>query len=97
MHYAGTARPGAAATGPEPVRRRVAIWVFAVLALFIFGAAIYLELQRDQALARVATDLGFAFTDGQHAPLGSLDAVGFYLFTQGPPLIKNRMEGERSG
>lgn len=73
------------------------LWVFAAVGLFIAGAAVYLEGQRGRALARVARDLGFDFTVGQHRLPTGLDSAGFYLFTQGPPLVKNRMEGERSG
>lgn len=73
------------------------VWIFAAVALVIVAAAIYLEGQRSHALARVATGLGFQFTGGQHPLPRALDEAGFYLFTQGPPLIKNRMEGERAG
>ena len=73
------------------------IWIFAAVALLIVGAALYLEGQRRQSLARVAAGLGFEFTPGQHQLPSALDGAGFYLFTQGPPLIQNRMEGERAG
>ena len=73
------------------------IWVFVAVAILIAGSAFYLLGQRRQALAGVAADLGFEFTGGQHALPRTLDEAGFYLFTQGPPLIQNRMEGERGG
>ncbi len=73
------------------------IWILAGVALLIVGAALYLEGQRRQALARVAFGLGFELTPGQHQVPSTLDGAGFYLFTQGPPLIQNRMEGERAG
>lgn len=79
------------------VRRRLGIWVFVAAALVIAGAAIYLGGQRRQSLERVADELGFRFTGGQQALPESIDRAGFYLFTQGPPLIQNPMEGERSG
>lgn len=79
------------------MRRPLGIWVFVAVAFLIVGAALYLEGQRHQALARVASELGFEFTAGQHPLPRALDGVGFYLFTQGPPLIQNRMEGERAG
>ena len=73
------------------------IWVFLAVAAVIVVAAVYVETQRRDALARVASDLGFSFTRGQHALPGHLDRAGFYLFTQGQPLILNRMDGERAG
>jgi len=79
------------------VRRPLGIWIFVSVAVLIVGAAIYFEGQRRQALARVANELGFQFTAGQHPLPGALDGAGFYLFTQGPPLVQNRMEGKRAG
>ena len=73
------------------------LYVFAAVALIIVAAAVYLEGQRRTALASVAGGLGFEFTGGQHALPEALDRAGFYLFTQGQPLILNRLEGERSG
>jgi hypothetical protein len=67
------------------------------VAVLIVGAAFYLEGQRRHALARVASELGFELTSGQHPLPRSLDDSRFDLFTQGPPLIQNRMEGERAG
>ena len=49
------------------VRRRLGIWIFVAAALVIAGAAIYLGGQRRQSLERVAAELGFRFTAGQHA------------------------------
>jgi hypothetical protein len=77
--------------------RRPVFWIFISVAMIIVVAALVLEWQRRQALERVAMDLGFAFTGGQHALPESLDRAGFYLFTQGQPLILNRMDGERAG
>jgi hypothetical protein len=73
------------------------IWVFFVVAAVIVVAAIYVETQRRTALDQVASRLGFSFTGGQQALPDHLDRAGFYLFTQGQPLIKNRMDGERAG
>lgn len=79
------------------MRRGMGIWVFLAVAAVIVVAAVYVETQRRDALARVASDLGFSFTRGQHALPVHLDRAGFYLFTQGQPLILNRMDGERAG
>lgn len=79
------------------MRRPLGIWIFVAVAVLIVGAALYLEGQRRHALARVASDLGLELTGGQHPLPPSLDAAGFYLFTQGPALVQNRMVGERAG
>ena len=76
-------------------RRPLGIWIFVAVAVLIVGAALYLDGQRRQALKRVAGELGFQFVGGQHPLPGPLDRAGFYLFTQGPPLAKDRMEGQR--
>lgn len=76
---------------------RPVLWFFAAVALVIVTAAVVLEGQRRQSLSRVAQGLGFQFTGGQHVLPESLDQAGFYLFTQGQPLILNRLDGERGG
>jgi hypothetical protein len=73
------------------------IWVLVAVGVLIVAAALYLEVQRRQALARTASALGFQLTSGQHRLPAALDGAGFYLFTQGPPLIQNRMVGARGG
>jgi len=65
--------------------------------MLIVAATLYLEVQRRQALARIASALGLQFTSRQHGLPAALDGVGFYLFTQGPPLIQHRMEGACGG
>jgi len=48
-------------------------------------------------MAAVAGRLGLSFKAGQHKLPGDLSQAGFDLFTQGPPNIKNRMQGDRGG
>lgn len=79
------------------MKRSMGLYVFIAVAVVIVVAAFYLEGQRRNALERVAAGLGFEFTGGQHGLPEALDRAGFYLFTQGQPLILNRMDGERSG
>jgi len=71
------------------------IWVLVALAVAFAIAVTYFETKRRDALARVAAQLGFAFTRGLHRLPEELDTAGFYLFTQGPPNIENRMQGKR--
>jgi hypothetical protein len=73
------------------------LWIFAAVALVIVGSFLVFERQRRDALGQVAAELGFAFTGGQHRLPEPLDRAGFYLFTQGPPQILNRLDGERAG
>lgn len=71
--------------------------IFIAVAVIIVVAAVVFEGKRRQSLGRVAHDLGFSYTAGQHRLPLSLDQAGFYLFTQGHPQISNRMDGERGG
>ncbi len=71
--------------------------VFIAVAVLIVVVALYVEGRRRDALADVAAEIGFAFTGGQHPLPDTLDQAGFYLFTQGQPLILNRLDGERDG
>jgi len=75
----------------------VGLYLFAAVAVVIVVAAIYLEGRRRDALEQVAAELGFVFTRGQHRLPESIDRAGFYLFTQGQPLVLNRLDGERGG
>lgn len=72
---------------------KIAIIIIALIVAF----AIYFEMRRGKEMARIADRLGFTFHAGQHRLPEALDRVGFDLFTQGPPNVKNRMEGERNG
>jgi hypothetical protein len=73
------------------------IWAFVVFAVLCIAAFLILEGQRRQSVERVADSMGFSFTGGQQRLPEVLDRVGFYLFTQGQPLILNRLDGTRSG
>jgi hypothetical protein len=73
------------------------VWVFIAFAVVIVTLFLVSESRRQESLARVASQLGFAFTPGQHRLPGPIDAAGFYLFTQGQPDILNRLDGERRG
>ncbi len=57
--------------------------------------ALYFEFKRGNELEKVAKGMGFVFHSGLHAVPVALQELGFDLFTQGPPNIKNRMEGTR--
>ena len=72
---------------------------FIIIAVFVFIVlgAIYFEKRRGDDMAAVAGRLGFSFQPGQHKLPGELSQAGFDLFTQGPPNIKNRMQGHRNG
>lgn len=73
------------------------IWVFVAFAVLCVAAFLVLEGQRRQSVGRVAESMGFSLTGGQHRLPEPLDRAGFYLFTQGRPLILNRLDGTRSG
>lgn len=72
------------------------ILIIAVFIIIIVGA-IYFEHRRGSDMGAVAGRLGLSFQPGQQQLPQALDQVGFDLFTQGPPYIKNRMQGERAG
>lgn len=70
--------------------------IIAVFVIIVLGA-IYFEKRRGDDMATVAGRLGLSFQKGQHRLPQDLSRVGFDLFTQGPPNIKNRMQGHRNG
>lgn len=72
-------------------------WVFVVFAVLCVSVFLAVEGQRRQSVERVAESLGLGFTGGQHRLPAAIDQAGFYLFTQGQPLILNRLAGMRSG
>jgi len=65
--------------------------------IVIIVGAIYFEKRRGNDMRAAADRLGFSFHPGQHRLPDALDSIGFDLFTQGPPNIKNRMQGQRNG
>ena len=72
------------------------ILLILVVILIIVGA-LYFEKRRSSDMQAVANRLGLSFHPGQHRLPETLEGAGFDLFTQGPPNIKNRMQGERNG
>jgi len=68
--------------------------IIAVIILIILGA-LYFEFQRGSEMEKVAKDMGFVFHPGLQTIPEELEELEFDLFTQGPPNIKNRMEGSR--
>ena len=72
-------------------------WVFVAFAVLCVSVFLVVEGQRRQSVERVAESMGFSFTGGQHRLPDAIDQAGFYLFTQGQPLILNRLDGKRSG
>jgi hypothetical protein len=73
------------------------IYVFLGVGLIIFGAFLYFEAQRREALAGRAAQLGLSFSGGLQRLPTELDGAGFYLFTQGAPECLNLMQGEYRG
>lgn len=73
------------------------LWAFVAFAVLCVAAFLVFEGQRRHAVERVAESMGFSLTAGQHRLPEALDRAGFYLFTQGQPLILNRLDGARSG
>ncbi|MCB1752750.1 MAG: hypothetical protein KDI74_13595 [Gammaproteobacteria bacterium] len=71
--------------------------VFIIIVVVIIVGAIYYEKQRGDDLSITAKRLGFDFQPGQHRLPAELEQVGFDLFTQGPPNIRNRMQGIKGG
>ncbi|MET0070700.1 MAG: hypothetical protein ABW096_11745 [Candidatus Thiodiazotropha sp.] len=70
--------------------------LFLIIVAVIFIIAWYFESQRREGLGRVAQRIGFKLETGQHRLPQTLDSAGFYLFTQGEPLIQNMMDGARN-
>jgi hypothetical protein len=73
------------------------IWVFVAFAVLCVSVFLVVEGQRRQSVERVAETMGLSFTGGQHRLPDAIDQAGFYLFTQGQPLILNGLDGVRSG
>lgn len=71
--------------------------VFIIIVAIVIAAAIYYEKRRSDGMTLVAKQLGFEFIPGQHRLPDELDRVGFDLFTQGPPNIRNRISGAHNG
>ena len=71
--------------------------IFIIVAVIIIGGAIYYEKRRGDDISLIVKKLGFDFYPGPHRLPEALDQVGFDLFTQGPPNIKNRAQGIRNG
>ncbi len=69
--------------------------IFIVVVVVVIAGAIYYEKRRGDGMSTIAKRLGFDSHPGQHRLPEELDKVGFDLFTQGPPNIKNRMQGTR--
>jgi hypothetical protein len=69
--------------------------IFIIIVVAIIAGAIYYEKRRGDNMSMLAKRLGFVFSPGQHPLPDELDNVGFDLFTQGPPNVKNRMQGTR--
>ncbi|MES9992616.1 MAG: hypothetical protein ABW098_11715 [Candidatus Thiodiazotropha sp.] len=72
------------------------ITIFLLIAAVILLAAWYFESHRREGLGRVAQRIGFKLETGQQRLPQTLDSAGFYLFTQGDPLIQNMMDGARN-
>lgn len=70
--------------------------IFIIVVVIIVAGAIYYEKRRGDDISIIAKKLGFEFYPGQHRLPEVLDKVGFDLFTQGPPNIKNRAQGIRN-
>jgi len=69
--------------------------IFIIIVVVIIAGAIYYEKRRGDNMSKTAKRLGFEFIPGQHTLPEELDQIGFDLFTQGPPNIKNRIHGIR--
>lgn len=67
--------------------------VFIIFVVIIIVSAIFYEKYRGDALSVTSKRLGYDFHPGQHQLPTELDDAGFDLFTQGPPNIRNRMQG----
>lgn len=70
--------------------------IAAVFIVIILGA-LYFEYRRGSGMAAIAGKLGLAFDSGQQKLPEELERVGFDLFSQGAPNIKNRMHGATGG
>lgn len=66
-----------------------------IVFIVIVVGALYFELRRGSEMERVAKAMSFDFHPGLQTVPGELENLQFDLFTQGPPNIKNRMEGHR--
>jgi hypothetical protein len=73
---------------------KLTIFLLVVTAILI--AAWLFESHRRQGLAKEARRIGFRLETGQQRLPQELDAAGFYLFSQGDPLIQNMMDGARN-
>lgn len=71
--------------------------VFIIIVVIVIAGAIYYEKRRSDGMSMIAKRLGFEFFPGQHRLPSELDKVGFDLFTQGPPNIRNRIQGSQNG
>ena len=69
--------------------------IFIIVVIAVIVGAIYYEKRRGDNFSMLAKRLGFDFFPGQHKLPDELDKVGFDLFTQGPPNIRNRIRGVR--
>jgi hypothetical protein len=68
-----------------------------IVVLLIVAGALWYEKKRSDDLARAAQRLGFSFEQGQHPLPRDLADAGFYLFSQGPALVRNPMHGRYGG
>ena len=68
--------------------------IIIVFILILIGA-IYFEFRRGSEMEKVAKAMSFDFHRGLQTVPVELEKLQFDLFTQGPPNIKNRMEGTR--